>query len=185
MYFPTYRMRRLRRTPTLRRMMRETALSPDDLIYPLFVSHGENVKRPIPSMPGCEQLSIGNLLPEVREIQRLGIPAVLLFGIPSHKDSAAGSAYDPEGVVQLAIRAIKDEAPDLVVVTDVCLCAYMSHGHCGVVSEDGNEWTTARCPCWAAWRWPMPQNGRRRGGPLRHDGRPGGRHPQRRWTRAA
>ncbi len=105
MYYPTYRMRRLRRTPTLRRMMRETALSPDDLIYPLFVSHGENVKRPIPSMPGCEQLSIGNLLPEVREIQRLGIPAVLLFGIPSHKDSAASSAYDPEGVVQLAISA--------------------------------------------------------------------------------
>ena len=101
MYFPTYRMRRMRRTPTLRRMMRETALSPDDFIYPLFVSHGENVKRPIASMPGCEQLSIGNLLPEVREIQRLGIPAVLLFGIPSHKDAAASSAYDSEGVVQL------------------------------------------------------------------------------------
>ena len=135
MYFPTYRMRRMRRTPTLRRMMRETALSPDDLIYPLFVSHGENVKRPIPSMPGCEQLSIGNLLPEVREIQRLGIPAVLLFGIPSHKDSGASSAYDPEGVVQLAIRAIKDEVPDLVVITDVCLCEYMDHGHCGVVQD--------------------------------------------------
>src|SRR5664280_2572910 len=135
MYFPTYRMRRMRRTPTLRRMMRETALSPDDLIYPLFVSHGENVKRPIASMPGCEQLSIGNLLPEVREIQRLGIPAVLLFGIPSHKDSAASSAYDAEGVVQLAVRAIKDEAPDLVVITDVCLCEYMDHGHCGVVQD--------------------------------------------------
>ena len=135
MYFPTYRMRRLRRTPTLRRMMRETALSPDDLIYPLFVSHGENIKRPIPSMPGCHQLSIGNLLPEVREIQKLGIPAVLLFGIPSHKDSAASSAYDPEGVVQLAVRAIKDEVPELVVVTDVCLCEYMDHGHCGVVQN--------------------------------------------------
>jgi porphobilinogen synthase len=135
MYFPTYRMRRMSRTPTLRRMMRETALSPDDLIYPLFVSHGENVKRPIPSMPGCEQLSIGNLLPEVREISRLGIPAVLLFGIPSHKDSGASSAYDPEGVVQLAIRAIKDEVPDLVVITDVCLCEYMDHGHCGVVQD--------------------------------------------------
>ena len=135
MYFPTYRMRRMRRTPTLRRMMRETALSPDDLIYPLFVSHGENVKRPIPSMPGCEQLSIGNLLPEVREISGSAFPAVLLFGIPSHKDSAASSAYDPEGVVQLAIRAIKDEVPDLVVITDVCLCEYMDHGHCGVVQD--------------------------------------------------
>jgi len=135
MYYPTYRMRRLRRTPLLRRMMRETSLAPDDFIYPLFVSHGENVRRPITSMPGCEQLSIGNLLPEVREIYRLGIPAVILFGIPSHKDSAATSAYDAEGVVQLAIRAIKDEVPDLVVVTDVCLCEYMDHGHCGVVQN--------------------------------------------------
>ncbi len=135
MYYPTYRMRRLRRTPALRRMLRETQLAPDDLIYPLFVSHGENVKRPIASMPGCEQLSIANLLPEVREISGLGIPAVILFGIPSHKDAAASSAYDSEGVVQLAIRAIKDEVPDLVVVTDVCLCEYMDHGHCGVVQN--------------------------------------------------
>ena len=135
MYFPSYRMRRLRRTATLRRMMRETTLSPDDLIYPLFVTHGQNVKRPIESMPGCSQLSIGNLLPEIREIRELGIPAVLLFGIPAHKDAGATSAYDPEGVVQLAVKAIKDEAPELVVVTDVCLCEYMDHGHCGVVQD--------------------------------------------------
>ena len=135
MYYPTYRMRRLRRTPTLRRMLRETTLSPDDLIYPMFVTHGENVRNPISSMPGCFQFSIGNLLPEVREVQSLGIPAVLLFGIPSHKDSSGTSAYDPEGTVQMAVKAIKDETPDLVVTTDVCLCEYMDHGHCGVIQN--------------------------------------------------
>ncbi len=135
MYYPSYRMRRLRRTPTVRRMLRETTLSPDDLIYPLFVIHGENVNNPIESMPGCSQLSIGNLLAEVREVAQLGIPAVLLFGIPSHKDSAATAAYDPEGIVQLAVKAIKDEAPELLVITDVCLCEYMDHGHCGVVQD--------------------------------------------------
>ncbi len=135
MYYPSYRMRRLRRTPALRNMLRETTLAVDDLIYPLFVIAGENVKNPISSMPGCYQLSIGNLLPEVREIVDLGIPAVLLFGIPSHKDAAATGAYDSEGVVQMAVRAIKDEFPDLVVVTDVCLCEYMDHGHCGVIQD--------------------------------------------------
>ena len=135
MYYPSYRMRRLRRTPTIRRMLRETTLSVDDLIYPLFVIAGENVKNPIGSMPGCFQLSIGNLLPEVREVAGLGIPAVLLFGIPAHKDPAATTAYDPEGVVQLALRAIKDEFPELLVITDVCLCEYMDHGHCGVVQD--------------------------------------------------
>jgi porphobilinogen synthase len=135
MYYPSYRMRRLRRTPAIRRMLRETTLSVDDLIYPLFVIAGENVRNPISSMPGCFQLSIGNLLGEVREVAELGIPAVLLFGIPAHKDSAATGAYDPEGVVQMAVRAIKDEFPDLVVITDVCLCEYMDHGHCGVIQD--------------------------------------------------
>jgi porphobilinogen synthase len=116
-------------------MLRETTLSPDDLIYPMFVTHGENVRKPIESMPGCFQLSIGNLLPEVREVQSLGIPAVLLFGIPSHKDSSGTSAYDPEGTVQMAVKAIKDETPELVVSTDVCLCEYMDHGHCGVIQN--------------------------------------------------
>jgi len=128
-------MRRLRRTPAIRRMLRETALSPDDLIYPFFVIAGENIRNPISSMPGVSQLSIGNLIGEVREVVNLGIPAVLLFGIPSHKDSAATGAYDSEGVVQMAIRAIKDEFPELVVITDVCLCEYMDHGHCGVVQD--------------------------------------------------
>jgi porphobilinogen synthase len=135
MYYPSYRMRRLRRTPAIRDMLRETTLKMDDLIYPLFVIAGENVKNPISSMPGCFQLSIGNLLGEVREVVDLGIRAVLLFGIPSHKDSAATGAYDPEGVIQMAVRAIKDEFPDLVVITDVCLCEYMDHGHCGVVQD--------------------------------------------------
>ena len=136
MYYPSYRMRRLRRTPAIRNMLRETTLKIDDLIYPYFVIAGENIKNPISSMPGCYQLSIGNLIGEVREAVDLGIPAVLLFGIPSHKDSAATGAYDPEGVVQMAVRAIKDEFPDLVVITDVCLCEYMDHGHCGV-TQDG------------------------------------------------
>ncbi len=135
MYYPSYRMRRLRRTPAIRNMLRETTLAVDDLIYPFFVIAGENIKNPISSMPGCFQLSIGNLLGEVREVADLGIPAILLFGIPSHKDSAATGAYDPEGVVQMAVRAIKDEFPDLVVITDVCLCEYMDHGHCGVVQD--------------------------------------------------
>jgi porphobilinogen synthase len=135
MYYPSYRMRRLRRTPAIRDMLRETALNVQDLIYPLFVIAGENVKNPISSMPGCFQLSIGNLLGEVREVVDLGIPAVLLFGIPSHKDSAATGAYDSEGVIQMAVRAIKDEFPGLVVITDVCLCEYMDHGHCGVVQD--------------------------------------------------
>ena len=135
MYYPSYRMRRLRRTPAIRRMLRETALSPADLIYPFFVIAGENIKNPIASMPGVSQLSIGNLLGEVREVVSMDIPAVLLFGIPSHKDAAASGAYDSEGVIQMAVRAIKDEFPDLVVITDVCLCEYMDHGHCGVVQD--------------------------------------------------
>jgi porphobilinogen synthase len=135
MYYPSYRMRRLRRTPAIRDLVRETTLRLDDLVYPYFVIAGENVKNPIGSMPGVFQLSIGNLLPEVREVVKLGIKAVLLFGIPAHKDSAATGAYDPEGIVQMAVRAIKDEFPELVVITDVCLCEYTDHGHCGVVQE--------------------------------------------------
>ena len=135
MYYPSYRMRRLRRTRAIRDMLRETTLQVDDLIYPLFVIAGENVRQPVAAMPGCFHLSIGNLLAEVREVAGLGIPAVLLFGIPSHKDAAATGAYDAEGVIQMAVRAIKDEFPDLIVITDVCLCEYMDHGHCGVVQD--------------------------------------------------
>ena len=135
MYYPSYRMRRLRRTPAIRDLVRETKLQLDDLVYPLFVIAGENIKNPISSMPGCYQLSIGNVLPEVREMVKLGIKAILLFGIPAHKDPAATGAYDHEGIVQMAVRAIKDEFPDLVIITDVCLCEYTDHGHCGVVQE--------------------------------------------------
>jgi porphobilinogen synthase len=116
-------------------MLRETALSPDDLVYPLIVTHGENVRSPIDTMPGCFQYSITNLLAEVREAHSVGVRAVLLFGIPSHKDAGATGAYDQEGVVQLAVKAIKDELPDLLVVTDVCVCAYTDHGHCGVYQD--------------------------------------------------
>lgn len=135
MYYPSYRMRRLRQTPAIRDLVRETTLRIDDLVYPYFVIAGENIRNPIPSMPGVFQLSIGNLLPDVREAVKLGIKAVLLFGLPAHKDAAATGAYDSEGIVQLAVRAIKDEFPDLVVITDVCLCEYTDHGHCGVVQE--------------------------------------------------
>jgi porphobilinogen synthase len=128
-------MRRLRRTPAIRDLVRETKLQLDDLVYPYFVIAGENIKNPIASMPGVFQLSIGNLIPEVREAVRMGIKAVLLFGIPAHKDPAASGAYDNEGIVQMAVRAIKDEFPELVVITDVCLCEYTDHGHCGVVQE--------------------------------------------------
>jgi porphobilinogen synthase len=120
----------------LRGLVRETRLSPEDFVYPIFVTAGEGVKNPIASMPGIFQLSINHAVEEALKANTLGIPAVLLFGIPDHKDEAASGAYDPEGIVQLATRAIKDAAPDLLVITDVCLCEYMSHGHCGVVEKE-------------------------------------------------
>jgi len=133
MYFPVYRPRRLRKSETLRRMVRETKLSPDDFIYPLFVCPGRKVRREIGSMPGVAQLSVDLAVEEAREAHRLGIPAVLLFGIPRKKDLRGTEGYARNGVVQQAIRAIKKEIPGLVVITDVCLCEYTSHGHCGVV----------------------------------------------------
>jgi len=137
MAFPATRLRRLRKTGGLRDLVRETDLSASHLIYPLFVVHGSDRREPVESMPGIERLSISHLAAEAAEIAGLGVPAVMLFGIPSHKDEAASGAYDPEGVVQLAVRAIKQEVPELLVITDVCLCEYMSHGHCGVVRADG------------------------------------------------
>ena len=119
--------------------MRETELSPRDLIYPIFVAAGEDVRNPISSMPGIFQLSINHALEEAKKAYALGISGVLLFGIPDEKDEAASGAYDPEGVVQLAIRAVKDVLPELVVVADVCLCEYTSHGHCGVVDKERGE----------------------------------------------
>ncbi|MCK4268487.1 MAG: porphobilinogen synthase, partial [Actinomycetia bacterium] len=125
MYFPIYRPRRLRKTEAMRSLVRETSLTVNDLIYPLFITYGKNVKKEIPSMPGQFQLSIDKLDAEIEEISNLGIPAVILFGLPETKDSGASGAFAEDGIVQEAIRAIKKINIDLIVVTDVCLCEYM------------------------------------------------------------
>jgi porphobilinogen synthase len=130
-------MRRLRGSGLLRDMVRETELTPAHLVQPLFVELGTDSRTPIEAMPGVERLSISHAVEEAGEIRELGIPAVLLFGVPADKDDQGSGAYDDEGVVQLAVRAIKEAHPELVVITDVCLCGYTSHGHCGVVRPDG------------------------------------------------
>ena len=135
MAFPQTRLRRLRATRALRGLVRETSLEPADLVYPLFVAHGLDRREPIEAMPGIDRLSIGHAVTEAAEAAELGIPAVLLFGIPASKDEEGSGAWDDEGVVQLATRAIKEQLPDLIVVTDLCLCEYTSHGHCGVLRE--------------------------------------------------
>jgi porphobilinogen synthase len=127
----------MRKTGALRGLVRETELSVEHLVYPLFVIHGSDRREPVEAMPGIERLTISHLAEEGKQLAALGIPAVLLFGIPSDKDEAASGAYDPEGIVQLAIQALKQAEPSLTVITDVCLCEYMSHGHCGVVRDDG------------------------------------------------
>jgi porphobilinogen synthase len=132
---PFRRFRRLRQSEALRTLVRETRLSPQDFIYPFFVVEGQGVRREIGPMPGCYHLSVDRLLPEALRVARLGIPAVLLFGLPAAKDAAGSEAYNPQGVVQQAVRAIKREAPELAVITDVCLCEYTLHGHCGVVRD--------------------------------------------------
>jgi porphobilinogen synthase len=136
MPFPVYRPRRLRESPLLRSMVRETALRIDDFVYPLFAVHGRGVREPISSMPGQYRLSIDELLKECKDAASMGIPAVLLFGLPRDKDPRGTEAYAEDGIIQQAVRAVKDTIPDLLVITDVCLCEYTSHGHCGVV-EDG------------------------------------------------
>jgi len=130
-----HRPRRLRRTPELRRLVQETRLSVEDLIYPLFVCPGEGVRREVSSMPGVYTLSIDQLVEEAQEVKRLGIPAVILFGIPERKDEVGSEAYAEEGIIQRAIRALKREVPGLIVIADTCLCEYTSHGHCGVVRD--------------------------------------------------
>src|SRR5574342_1154662 len=136
MPFPVYRPRRLRESPLLRSMVRETSLRIDDFVYPLFVQHGRGVREPIGSMPGQGRLSVDELLKECKDAASMGIPAVLLFGLPREKDPRGSEAYAEDGIVQQAVRAVKETVPDLLVITDVCLCEYTSHGHCGVV-EDG------------------------------------------------
>jgi len=133
--FPQLRLRRLRQNETLRKLVRETEVDVQDLIYPLFIVEGNGIKQEIPSMPGISRFSPDVLPAEVEEIARLKIPAVILFGIPEHKDEVASGAYHPDGIIQQAIRAIKKSVPDLLVVTDVCLCEYTNHGHCGVITD--------------------------------------------------
>ncbi len=135
MFTPYYRPRRLRRNENIRRMVRETQLSVNDFIYPLFVVEGKGVKNPIPSMPGNFQLSIDLLVEEVKEVHALGIPAIILFGIPEHKDEVGSDSMSDTGIIQRAVRAIKDAVPEMYVITDVCFCEYTSHGHCGVVID--------------------------------------------------
>ena len=136
MQFPEYRPRRLRKNENFRRLIRETRLSVDDLIYPLFVVPGNNVKKPIKSMPGNFQMSADNIVKEAREAHELGMPAILLFGIPSRKDELATGAFAKDGIIQQAVKKIKKDVPDILVITDVCLCEYTSHGHCGML--EGN-----------------------------------------------
>lgn len=135
--FPTYRPRRLRGNENLRRLVRETALSIDDLIYPMFVVHGHNTATEISAMPGCYQYSVDTLVIAAKELAALGIPGTILFGIPESKDPLGSEAYADDGIIQQAVGAIKDAVPDLLVMTDVCLCEYTDHGHCGVI-EDGD-----------------------------------------------
>ena len=137
MAFPSQRLRRLRSTPTLRNMVRETVLTCDDLIYPLFVVFGQNKKIPISSMPGVFQYSVDRLGEPIQQVAELGVPAVLLFGIPETKDALGSSAWQEDGVVQQAIRKIKELSPQTVVITDVCMCEYTDHGHCGALDEQG------------------------------------------------
>ncbi len=135
MSFPIHRPRRLRANNVIRNMLRETILTPDDLIYPMFVIFGKGVRKKISSMPGCFQFSVDEIVKEAQKVYKLGIPAIILFGIPEHKDERGSEAYSPKGVVQLAIKAIKNKLPELIVITDVCMCEYMSHGHCGIVKN--------------------------------------------------
>jgi porphobilinogen synthase len=137
MAFPQTRLRRLRATRALRGLVRETQLSPSDFVYPMFVAHGVDRREPIAEMPGVDHLSIAHAVEEAGEVAALGIPAVLLFGLPAAKDEEGSGAWDDEGVVQLATRAIKDAHPELLVITDLCLCEYTSHGHCGVLTPQG------------------------------------------------
>src|SRR6202166_722914 len=136
MAFPINRPRRLRRNDTLRRMVRETRLSPDDFIHPYFVCPGRGVKKPVNAMPGVAQMSVDNVVGAARETFAAGVPAVILFGIPAHKDATGTGAWNDHGEVQCAIREIRDAAPGLVVITDVCMCEYTDHRHCGVVRDN-------------------------------------------------
>jgi len=133
--FPTRRMRRLRRTPALRRLVQETHLVPSQLVWPLFVTHGEGLRRPVGAMPGVDQVSVDELVKDAERAARLGLGGIIVFGIPATKDATGSEAHDEQGIVQQAVRAVKRAVPDLLVIGDVCLCEYTDHGHCGVLRD--------------------------------------------------
>ena len=168
MTFPERRLRRLRRTPALRRMVAETRLSVDDLVAPLFVREGVDAPVPITSLPGVVQHTRESLRKEVRALADLGVPAVILFGVPASKDAVGSSAWDPDGIVQLALRDVRDEVGDrLVVMADLCLDEYTDHGHCGVLTADGEVDNDATVELYARSPWrrraPAPTSSRRAG----------------------
>ena len=177
MPFPIHRMRRLRATESLRSLVRETRLEPSQFILPLFVCPGAGIRREIGAMPGNYQMSVDEIVKECAEVRSLGIGGVILFGLPETKDELASGAYADDGIVQRALRAIKRETPDLLVMTDVCNCEYTSHGHCGkIVDGDVDNDVTLE---WLARSARFARARRRRHrGAFRHDGRPRGRHPQ-------
>ncbi|MBI2890781.1 MAG: porphobilinogen synthase [Nitrospirae bacterium] len=146
MPFPATRLRRLRGTESIRRLVRETRLAPDDFIYPMFVQPGRGKKTPIAAMPGVHRYSVDRLAPVVREVAEAGVPGVLLFGLPRRKDERGSEAFARDGAVQAAVREVKSRAPGLLVITDVCLCAYTSHGHCGIVRRSGRSFEVANDP---------------------------------------
>lgn len=141
-----HRPRRLRRTPALRRMVQETRLSPDDFVYPLFIRHGHDIQQPIRSMPEQFQWSVDRVVDEVRHVQALGIPAVILFGIPETKDYCGSENFDAQGIIPRAIRAIKTAAPEMIVISDMCFCEYTDHGHCGIINQRGEPHYTPHLP---------------------------------------
>ena len=149
MLFPDYRPRRMRQSRAFRRMIRETRLSVDNLILPIFAVGGKNVKNAIPSMPGQFQLSVDNVVKLTKTAHDLDIPAVILFGLPDKKDPLGTGAYAKNGIVQQAVKAVKDSLPDLAVITDVCLCQYTDHGHCGIVEGDTIDNDASLDPIWS------------------------------------
>ena len=144
--YQSHRPRRLRLSPSIRRMVRETTLTPDDFIYPLFIRHGSDMQVPIASMPGQFQLTLDRLPAEARAIAALGIPAVILFGIPAYKDDCGSDNFDEDGIIPQAIRIIKESAPALVVISDMCFCEYTDHGHCGLINTPASPYFDPNLP---------------------------------------
>ena len=172
------RHRRVRSSPAIRGLVRETELTPAHLVAPLFVEQGLDGRAPIEAMPGQSRLGLEALVEEARKLQSAGVPAVLLFGIPATKDERGSPGYDDEGIVQQATRRLKDALPEMLVVGDVCLCEYTSHGHCGLLSDDGDVDNDASLPLLADMAVSLADAGCDIVAPERHDGRPRGRHPR-------